>query len=333
MNRAAGAGLLAFGLVAVAAAHPEAYLKLGASVDGATVGVRWPSASIRYFLTERGVPGVTPGDLRSAVGLAVDSWEQVPSASVTFDFVGFTSAEPSDEDGLVTIGFQSRPDLEGVLASTSFVVDEITGEIVESDIVINSAFPWTVDESGAPGRFDLESVVLHELGHLIGLGHSLLGETEIAAGQRRVIAAESAMFPIAFGPGIVEGRVLHPDDVAGVSDVYPGPGFETRHGSVDGRVVKNGAGLFGAHVVAFNTRSGALVGGFALDDDGHFAIAGLEPGPYLLRVEPLDDAPVDGFFDDSSPPDVDFGVTYYERVVFVPAGGTVGGLVIQVRSP
>ena len=35
----------------------------------------------------------------------------------------------------------------------------------------------------------------------------------------------------------------------------------------------------GAHVVAFNTRTRTLVGGFSLSANGAFVIAGLEPGP------------------------------------------------------
>ena len=67
--------------------------------------------------------------------------------------------------------------------------------------------------------------------------------------------------------------------------------------------------MLGAHVVAFNTRTGALVGGFSLNDDGGFTIAGLEPGPYVLRVEPLDDGDINSFFDASLDIDVDFRVT------------------------
>ena len=41
--------------------------------------------------------------------------------------------------------------------------------------------------------------------------------------------------------------------------------------------------------MAFNIRTGTLTGGFALGDEGEFQIAGLSPGAYVVRVEPLDD--------------------------------------------
>ena len=90
------------------------------------------------------------------------------------------------------LGFRSRPDLDRVLASTSFLIDSSTGALIESDIFFNSAFPWSVAAAGEAGRFDLESIALHEIGHFSGLGHSALGETElIATGGRRVLSRRS----------------------------------------------------------------------------------------------------------------------------------------------
>ena len=52
--------------------------------------------------------------------------------------------------------------------------------------------------------------------------------------------------------------------MAGFSDLYPDAGFEDETVRSPGESTKNGAGLFGAHVVAFNPATGALVGGFEL---------------------------------------------------------------------
>ncbi|MBI3628306.1 MAG: carboxypeptidase regulatory-like domain-containing protein, partial [Candidatus Rokubacteria bacterium] len=78
--------------------------------------------------------------------------------------------------------------------------------------------------------------------------------------------------------------------MAGISDLYPDAGFNKATGSISGRVTKNGKGLFGAHIVAFNPATGTLVSNFALNADGAFTINGLSPGPHVVRVEPLDDA-------------------------------------------
>jgi hypothetical protein len=323
--------LLTLTLIAAGVSPADAYLKLGASIGSQIIAIQWSQLPIRYFVTDRGVPGVSASQLRTALDRAAQSWQDVPTSSVSFESVGFTSAEPFDEDGIVTIGFQDHPELERVLGTTGFVIDVITGNILEADIFLNSSFDWTVASGGESGRFDVESIALHEIGHLAGLSHSLLGETELMAGQRRVIAAEAVMFPIAFSPGVIEGRTLRADDVAGISDIYPDGEFRVQRGSIQGRVTRNGVGVFGAHIVAFHPQTGALVGGFTLTPAGDFVIAGLAPGPHVVRVEPLDDAAIDSFFDGSPLPDISFSVTYLDRLAVVPVGGNSELVEIPVR--
>lgn len=327
------AALAAVLAVIAADARPAfAYLKFGVAVNGRQVTVHWPAAPVQYRVLDDGVPGVTALQFRDAVGRAFATWQAVPTASITYAFAGFTTQRPGDEDGATTLGFDSRPDLDRVLASTDLLIDEGTGEIVEADIVFNSAFAWSVSPAGERGTFDLETIAVHEIGHLSGLGHSALGETELTDAGRRVKAAEAVMFPIAFGTGVVSNRTLRADDVAGISDLYPDGGFTDRTGSLSGRVTLNGAGLFGAHVVAFNPRTGALVASFTLTRQGQFSIAGLTPGPHLVRVEPLDDADTGSFFDGAIPIALDFRVGIHDRLVVVPRGGDSGSVEVTVES-
>lgn len=318
-------------LVSVAPAH--GYLKIGTRVDSRTVTINWTGRPVRYFVSDRGGADVSAAQLRQAAERAFATWQAVPTASVTFEFAGFTRAEPLEEDGTNTLGFISRPELDRVLASTNFLIDTRNGDILESDIFFNSTFPWSVSESGEPGRFDLQSIALHEAGHFLGLAHSALGETELRpSGGRRVLAAEAVMFPIAFSPGNIQGRELMPDDIAGVSDLYPAGGFRQDTGSAQGRVTLDGRGIFGAHVTAYDLTTGRLVGGFTLEDDGAFVISGLRPGPHVLRVEPLDDGDVDSFFDESADVELDFQPAFAARLVVVPRGGGSAKVEIAVRS-
>lgn len=325
--------LAAVGLLVSAGAAPtEAYLKLGSNVNGRTISLQWPGrAPVRYFIGDRGVDGVSAPQFRDAVERGFDAWQAVDTASVSFEFAGFVGARPLDQDGANVIGFVARPDLERTLASTSFLVDSRTGEILESDIFFNSSFPWSVAPGGEAGRFDVQSIATHEGGHLLGLGHSSLGETEARpTGGRRLIASGAVMFPIAFTAGNIVDRELAPDDVAGVSDIYPDADFRRTTGTLQGAVTKNGRGVYGAHVVAFNPRTGDLIGGFSLDTDGKFAIAGLAPGVYIVRVEPLDDGDVESFFERAAGVDADFTGTYYPRLVTVPAGGGSSSIAVEV---
>ena len=186
---------------------------------------------------------------------AFNTWNAAETAETSSQFAGFTQARPSADDGMVVLGYLSRPEMERTLAATSFLVDVTNGQIVESDIFFNSSFPWSTAANGETGRFDVESIALHEVGHLYGLGHSALGETEIRPTGRRVLGAEAVMFPVAFTAGSTADRRLRPDDLAGITDIYPrNTPPATRLGSVTGTVTKNGAGVLGAHVVAFNPR-------------------------------------------------------------------------------
>lgn len=321
--------LLTCTVVAAASAPLSAYLKLGSRVGTRTVTLDWETFPVRYLVTDRGAGPVTAEQFRATIERAFNTWEAVESAEVSSEFAGVTQSSPSTGDDLTVLGFVERPDDERVLGATSFLIDTEDGAIVEADIYFNAVFPWSVSESGEPGRFDLESIAVHEIGHLLGLGHSAIGETEVRPVGRRVIAAEAVMFPIAFSAGNTRGRVLKADDIAGLNDIYGTAAFRRESGSIAGRVTKDGGGILGAHVVAYNLRTGSLVGGFTLNESGDFVIAGLEPGPHILRAEPLDDGDLESFLD-TDEVDVDFRVKFYEKLVVVPRGGGTRGIDIGV---
>jgi hypothetical protein len=82
-----------------------------------------------------------------------------------------------------------------------------TNRITDADIVTNTAFAWTSvgETNGCSNEIYIEGVMVHEVGHLLGLGHSSV--------------SGSTMFPSVSscnnGPATIET-----DDRNGINDLY-----------------------------------------------------------------------------------------------------------------
>ena len=309
----------------------EAYLRQSFLVGGARISISWANRTIPYSVADVAVPGVTVDALEAALQRASQSWTSAPGSNITFQYVGRTAARPLEADGRNTIGFLSIPELEGVLGVTVTLADVVTGEVVESDMFLNSASEWSVAAAGEEDAYDVESIALHEMGHMLGLDHSALGFFEVRDDEARLAAAEAVMFPFAFEPGSIAGRTLKSDDIAGVAAIYPDPDHLADTGTIRTHVQLAGRDVFGVHVMAFNPISGAMVAGFVLEN-GEASIAGLAPGPYVLRVEPVDDDDVGSYFDEPPVVDLAFRNTFIDRLIYVQRGTTAGPVEIALDA-
>lgn len=90
-------------------------------------------------------------------------------------------------------------------ALTTVTSVPLTGEILDTDIELNSNHKNFSVNPGA-SEADLLSVIIHELGHALGLGHSQISEATMAA---------------SYQTGSTHQRTLHCDDHNGVSFKYP----------------------------------------------------------------------------------------------------------------
>ena len=102
-------------LLTIGSSSPQAYLKLGAVVNGQVVDATWKQLPIGYFISDRPGNGVTAAELLGAVERAAATWSRVESANVRFTFQGMTSAAAEGFDARTTFGFIDRPDLDRAL--------------------------------------------------------------------------------------------------------------------------------------------------------------------------------------------------------------------------
>ncbi|HLW81908.1 MAG TPA: matrixin family metalloprotease [Candidatus Acidoferrales bacterium] len=234
-------------------------------------------------------------------------------------------------DGVDTICFNqsSGAFTTGVLSFTRIMVADapgqtfgtapasaFAGQIVDADIYFRNdgqaTFATPAALPSAPGAYDLESLLAHELGHVFGLDHS---------GVWRAI-----MFPYAPSPGTFLGdrptvsapdAPLADDDRAGLRLLYPDPADTVDVGYITGRVLPANpfeladvpatslgeyvSGIFGAQVVAVDASSGSVIaatlGGWTCDPsaatpvvkfDGSYTLGPLPIGrSYVIYAEPF----------------------------------------------
>ena len=228
---------------------PPANIKAGSDVVGAARRAlrRWSDAAgIRLVETSSGIDSVNPpGTNGDGVNLIT------VSASATND--SFTNSGGTR------------------LGRTRVIFDPATGRIQEADLAINPRVSFSTD--GTSGTYDLESTLVHELGHLLGLDHSaVVGSTMQPRQGQNFIEPAFTM------------RTLSDDDLAGVRSIYGQPAASPV-GAISGHV-NYGAG---AHVWAENLYSGRVVGSSITKSDGSYRIDQLPPGDYRVIVEYLDE--------------------------------------------
>lgn len=147
--------------------------------------------------------GMSSIALRNAILAAANRWSNISTADFTLKYGGATSVTQTGYNGRNEILFMAKGRDARAAAAEVWYTRDLT--IVEADIWINDDYRW--DITGKPGgdEVDLQSALVHEFGHWLILGHSAQDE--------------SVMFP-KLSTGNVK-RVLHAEDVAGISAIYP----------------------------------------------------------------------------------------------------------------
>jgi hypothetical protein len=183
--------------------------------------LRWPSGEVLVEpAMSAGPPELTDGEVVGALQIAVSSWQAaLYGAEVSIALGAAPSGAMAMGDGVNSVRWAldaGDPGVDvGLLAKTHLAYQVEDGAILEADIVVNAAdFVWTTSltPGGCSDDYDLEGSISHELGHLLGLGHSL--------------DPEATMFATG-GPCETLKRDLTGDDASAIEFLYhelPPPG-------------------------------------------------------------------------------------------------------------
>jgi hypothetical protein len=282
-------------------------------------------------LTQDQTPAGRLNEVEQVITQSIAVWTGVRGTTLlpgTFAPVTRTATQDAcAADGVNSICFDQTDSAftPGILAFTRVITADIigvqvgtrppavqVGQILDADIYFDpSSSTITFATPGAlttaPKAYDLESLLIHELGHTLGFSHSAVWA--------------AMMYPFAPVPGTFSGNrptaqqpdvPLGDDDRTGLRVLYPDPADTLNIGSLSGRVLPANplslpqsppgvTGIFGAHVVAVDAASGAVVGatlgGWSCaapgpaQFDGSYQISHLPLGhSYLIYAEPLDNS-------------------------------------------
>jgi len=318
----------------VIAAPVFAYVPLTVSFsDGEAVIAHWRQSDfpVSMVASEGLSPDISGNADVEALRSALNTWSSVDGSMARLRYGGEGDVQAGVIDGINAIEFSTSPelDLSGAITQSFLLVDD-DGVIREADILVNNR-RYTFNTDGGNVGLDLETVLLRELGHLLGLDSSPIGEMTFEGGQQEVDNDSAVMFPVPRGPTQV-ARSLSEDDMAAVAAIYAS---DSSRGSISGRITRSGNPVFGAHVVVFEPVDQVLVGTVTMPD-GSYTVGGLPPGRYVMRVEPLkppaDASSLGGIFSTMSDlVNSSFRPAFLERYVDVVAGTEAGGVNLEVQ--
>lgn len=306
MNRLPGSGVrfsapwVLAGTLLAAPAGSYSFRDADYRVVGPEDAPKWgpEDRTLRFRLLEnrngRDFP-VGGGTWQEAAASAIEAWNAVRTSGIRLVLEDAVVERDwgSGADGLNTIGISSYPPLAASVYPYLINSANIEGGVITGcDIEVNAAAPAVLSEGRRFSISWLEAQILHQIGHCLGLAHSEPFPESLRNLPEIEDEGDGARPAFLYDPVMSEGylRTLTADDIAGVSALYPAPGYAASRGAVRGELAfADGGPAAHAYVqtlVAADGEASPGPGAFA-DAEGRFLVEGLRPGPVMLVIHPI----------------------------------------------
>lgn len=267
----------------LAALLTPAFASAPATAGAPSPALKWKRTSINIAISSSLFDSQnikSDGDISAAVRRSLETWSKVANITFVESASDKQSASPDGPagDGISLITIAATPenlllfdgDLTHASARTRVFFDG-KGSITEADIVLNPYEQFSTD--GSIGTFDLESTITHELGHLLGLDHSMV----LGATMHENYAKNGIFNLNAYGP-----RSLSEDDLSAVRSLYgPRPETESCCGRISGKLLlADGKPAAGFQTWLEESQTGRVIGQVITGADGSYVFRGLPSGNF-----------------------------------------------------
>ena len=176
--------------------------------------LKWDDSDLPfvYSINDNGTPDCI--DEFEAIHAAYAAWESVATSYMSFSYGGTTANTDWGVADNVNLHLWVESNWGNITGAGSMVIAinsvwyHADGTIIDSDIIYNGEnFRWSC--SGGGGVMDVQNLATHEIGHSLSLADLYNGED-----------FNKTMFGYVT-LGEIKKRTLHPDDMAGISFLYP----------------------------------------------------------------------------------------------------------------
>ncbi len=304
------------------------------------IPIGWDNTkTIQYWVDPGPLGGFTNAQALTLVQEAMKVWENASSNAKVpkFEFMGFL---PEDVDGTnyqkyVSAGYcytddltqcenQTQKDLKTVIVfdqdeqilqnglckigdCIAYATASVLGGSVANPSFIQAAVVTIGARLTGGSNESVKALMVHELGHLLGLAHTSVNQEAYFKNEQ-----ESKIYiPVMFFVDSAFSASLRPDDVAGISTLYPVDPYSPNLAIIKGTIkMSDGTPMQYMNVIARNVndplcdaysmRSGRFCppplnyqNGGCYDGNGDvfvgdYVISGIPPGTYTVEVEDID---------------------------------------------